>query len=156
MLTFKDVELLKSLDIYRACMPSNLNNIGMVVKEFICSLQNSYGKVNDSTIFELQVILNEVLINAVRHGNREDERKYVKVQAGVSGQNVMFIIVEDEGGGYDFSDTCSCRKPYCEVTDPLDITESGRGIMIIRSLCDIVKVNAKGNKIVILKSIARA
>lgn len=146
---------MKRLDIYSTCVPSTINNVGIVVKDLIHSLQNCYGDVNDCTLFELKVILNEILINAVRHGNREDEKKFVKVNAGVSGHDIMFIIVEDEGGGYDFSDACRCRKPCCETADPLEMSENGRGIMIIRSLCDNVKVNAKGNKIVIAKSIVR-
>jgi len=36
------------------------------------------------------------------------------------------------------------------------MSESGRGIMIVKSLCDKVKVNRKGNKIIILKSIEKA
>lgn len=155
ILTFKDVELVKSLDIYSTCVPSSINSIGFVVNELINSLQNGYGDVNDCTLFELKVILNEVLINAVKHGNRDDENKIVKVDAGVSEQGLMFIIVEDEGRGYNFNDICDFRKPCCEMTDPLDINESGRGIMIVRSLCDNVKVNSKGNKIIIAKSIAR-
>ena len=154
-ITFKDVELVKSLDIYNTCVPSSINSISIVVNELINNLQNGYGDINDNTLFELKVILNEVLINAVRHGNMEDEKKIVKVNACVSGQDVMFITVEDEGGGYDFRDTCSCNKPFCSIFDPLETSESGRGIMIVRSLSDKVKVNAKGNKIVIAKSIAR-
>jgi serine/threonine-protein kinase RsbW len=149
------VELLKSRGIYSTCVPSSINSIAIIVNELIQSLQSSYGSVNECTLFELRVILNEVLVNAVRHGNREDERKIVKVDAGISGQGIMFIIVEDEGSGYDFKDTCSCSKPFCGMTDPLEVSESGRGIMIIRSLCDNVKVNARGNKIIIAKSIAK-
>lgn len=146
---------MKSQDIYSTCVPSRINCIGNVVDEFVSNLQCRYGSINDCTLFELRVILNEVLINAVRHGNREDENKIVKIDAGISCKGMMFIIVEDEGVGYNYNDTCSCRKPFCDSADPLELSESGRGIMIIKSLCDNVKVNAKGNKIVITKSIVR-
>lgn len=146
---------MKSLRIYNTCIPSSVNSIKIVVGELINSLQSGYGGLNDCTLFELKVILNEILINAVRHGNKDDEGKSVKVNAGVSEQGLMFIIVEDEGCGYDYINTCSCRKPCCEMTDPLNITENGRGIMIIRGLCDMVKVNSKGNKIIITKSITK-
>ena len=69
---------MKSLDIYSTCVPSSINSIGNVVDELITNLQNSYGGVNDCTLFELRVILNEVLINAVRHGNGEDEKQNCK------------------------------------------------------------------------------
>ena len=146
---------MKSQRFYNTCIPSSVSSIGIVVNELINSLQIGYGGINECTLFELRVILNEILVNAVRHGNRDDEGKIVKIKAGISERGLMFIIVEDEGCGYDFSDTCNCRKPCCEVTDPLDINENGRGIMIIRSLCDKVKVNSRGNKIIVAKNIAR-
>ena len=144
---------MKIQDIYSTCVPSSINCIGTVVEELIDNLKNSYGDVKECTLFELKVILNEVLVNAIRHGNKEDEKKHVKIEAGISGQGVMLIMVEDEGCGYDFVNTCNCRKPFCEGIDPLDISECGRGIMIVKSLCDSVKVNAKGNKIIIYKNI---
>jgi serine/threonine-protein kinase RsbW len=143
----------KSLDIYSTSLPSSLSSIGKAVDEFISNLQKSCDVVDDCTLYELRVILNEVLINAIRHGNGEDASKVVKVDASISGQGTVFIIVEDEGCGYDYNNICNCRKPLQGMPDPLDIGESGRGIMIVRSLCDNVKVNAKGNKIVLTKKI---
>jgi serine/threonine-protein kinase RsbW len=143
----------KSLDIYSASVPSSINSIGKVVDDFITNLQKSCGGVSDCILFELRVILNEVLINAIRHGNGEDLCKVVKVDASISGQGTVFIIVEDEGCGYDFNYICNCRKPLQDIPDPSNIGENGRGIMIVRSLCDNVKVNARGNKIVLTKKI---
>lgn len=140
--------------IYSTSVPSSLNSISKVVDEFVCNLRNSYGKVSECTLFELKVILNEVLINAIRHGNGEDISKCVKVDARITGQGTISIIVEDEGGGYDFNHICNNRKPLCDEADPLGMCENGRGIMIVRSLCDNVKVNAKGNKIILAKKIA--
>lgn len=146
---------MKSLEIYKACIPSSVNSIGLVVSELINSLQSGYGCLNDCTLFELKVLLNEILVNAVRHGNKDDEGKRVKVNAGVSEQGLMFLIVEDEGCGYNYINTCSCHKPCCEMTNPLNMPENGRGIMIIRGLCDRVRVNSRGNKIIITKSILK-
>lgn len=144
---------MKSLDIYNTSLPSSLSRIGKVVDEFITNLQKSCGTVDDCTIFELRVILNEVLINAIRHGNGEDVSKVVKVNASISEQGTVSIIVEDEGCGYDYNYICGCHKPLQGMTDPLDTGESGRGIMIVRSLCNNVEVNAKGNKIILTKKI---
>lgn len=146
---------MKSRDIYSTSVPSSLSSIGKVVEEFFAILQSNYAAIDDCTLFELKVILNEVLINAVRHGNGEDISKIVKVDASISRQGTIFIIVEDEGGGYDFDHVCDHRKPIYETVDPLDMNESGRGIMIVRSLCDKVKVNARGNKIILAKNITR-
>lgn len=146
---------MKCLDVYCNYVPSKLNSIQIVVDELISNLQNSYGELSESILFELKVILNEALINAIRHGNGEDEKKLVKIKAGLSVHDVMFIIIEDEGCGYNFIDVCSSTKAYKCSSELPEMSESGRGIMIVRSLCDKVKVNAKGNKIVIVKRISR-
>jgi serine/threonine-protein kinase RsbW len=144
---------LKCLNIYANVIPSNINNVRTVVDDLICSLCDCLkGEPNDSVLFDLKVVLNEMLINAIRHGNREDENKMVKIKAGIAVNN-LFIIIEDEGSGYNFKNICKNHKSFNETADLLEIENRGRGIMIVRSLCDRVKVNAKGNKIVILKKI---
>lgn len=140
-------------DFFSTCVPSRISCIGTVVDEFFKSLQNNYGYLDDLTIFELKVILNEVLLNAVRHGNGEDEQKLVKVDAGVTGIGKMVLVVEDEGVGYNFDDVCGCRKPCCGAEDPLEMSEHGRGIIIIKGLSDNVEINERGNRIVISKNI---
>lgn len=145
---------MKSLGFYSSFVPSTINSIRIVVEELISSLQRKCGVLDESILFELKVILNELLINAIRHGNMEDESKGVKINAGIGAHGKLYIIIEDEGCGYDYVHTCNRLKPFCEDTQPSNMTESGRGILILRSLCDKVKVNSKGNKIVILKEIA--
>ncbi len=145
---------MKSHDVYSNFVPSSINSIRTVTEDLIHSLQQNYGALNDSTLFELKVILNELLINAIRHGNLEDENKNVKINAGIDIYGNLYIIIEDEGFGYDYCHICDRLKPFCDDTEPSDATENGRGIMILRSLCDTVKVNSKGNKIVILKKIS--
>lgn len=140
-------------DFYSTRVPSRISCIGTVVDEFITSLQNSYGCIDDLILFELKVILNEVLLNAVRHGNGEDEQKLVIVKAGVNGTGNMVLVVEDEGTGYNYDDVCKCQKPYCGVEDPMKMSEHGRGISIIRGLSDKVEINERGNRIIISKNI---
>ncbi len=144
---------MKSLGFYSNLVPSTINSIRIVVEELISSLQCKCGQLNESVLFELKVILNELLINAIRHGNMEDESKSVKINAGIGTHGKLYIVIEDEGCGYDYVHTCDRLKAFCEEPQPSDMTESGRGILILRSLCDKVKVNSKGNKIAILKGI---
>lgn len=145
---------MKTQYIYSTCVPSSINCIRNIVSELLDNLENVYGEVDECTLFELKVILNEVLINAVKHGNKEDEKKRVKIMASISDESVMNIVVEDEGNGYDFETICNCYKPFCEGQDPLETSECGRGIMIIKSLCDNVRVSAKGNKIILAKNLS--
>ncbi|MGE5613493.1 MAG: ATP-binding protein [Bacillota bacterium] len=145
---------MKCLKTYNNVIPSNINNVRTVIDDLICNLCDCLnGGLNDSVIFDLKVVLNEMIINAIRHGNKEDENKSVKIKAGIAVNKNLFIIIEDEGSGYNFKDICDRCKSYDETVDVLETKDCGRGIMIVRGLCDRVKVNAKGNKIVILKRI---
>ena len=99
-------------------------------------------------MFEIKVILNELLQNAIRHGNKEDSSKEVKIRAGIDNSFVYFII-EDEGKGFDIN----CNGQSESFMDICDLKENGRGILIVKNLCDRVKYNSKGNKIVVLKMI---
>lgn len=134
-------------------MPSNINNIGIVVEGLLNRLQDTCGLLNDTILFDLKVILNELLINAILHGNRENESKSVRISADIADKSELYIIIEDEGCGYDFSKLCSEQDLHPCETGPDNVCECGRGIRIVRSLCDQVKVNAKGNKIIIMKRI---
>ncbi len=144
---------LKSLKVYSNLVPSNINNIGIIVDGLLNSLQKTCGQLNDTTLFDLKVILNELLINAILHGNRENENKSVRISADIADKRELYIIIEDEGCGYDYSKLCSEQDSHPCETDPEDVCECGRGLNIVKCLCDRMKVNTKGNKIIIMKRI---
>lgn len=142
--------LIKTFD---GSIVSSINSVGIAVSDIIGNIKAKFGPLEECTQFELTVVLNELVLNAVRHGNKEDESKRVKISAGVTNNGFACLIVEDEGGGYDYDCLCS-SKAYCAETDDIcNVMESGRGILIVRNLCDQVKVNDKGNKIVVLKKL---
>lgn len=145
---------MKSRCIYSRNIASELSNVRFVVEELISCLLHNCGELCEEVLFDLKVILNEVLVNAILHGNHGDESKRVKIDAGITEKDDVFLIIEDEGSGYDFEGICEKHKPA--VTDLDDMIESGRGIMIVKGLCDKVKVNRKGNKIIILKRIEKS
>ena len=113
----------------------------------------SYCQMDEVTRLELKVVLNELLINAVKHGGKADNKNYVKVIAGMTADDCAFLIVEDGGEGYDTElqgKTHSAAPPSGNVED---IEETGRGIFIVRNLCEDFMVNEKGNKVVINKKL---
>jgi serine/threonine-protein kinase RsbW len=140
---------LRSRCVYKNNIPSAIEEIGVVAADLISCLQRNYGEIDDETVFELKVIINEILINAIMHGNNRDAAKSVRIDAGLTENDSVFLIIEDEGLGYDYSEFC------CHRADPFDMIESGRGMKIVEGLCEKVKVNKKGNKVMILKRIGR-
>ena len=145
--------MLKIVRTYDGVFPSSIDNVGVAVRDILGSLVNIFGPLLDCTLFELTVILNEIVINAIKHGNKGDLKKLVKISSVATEDGYVCFIVEDEGCGYDYNCKCSngLRIPCAE--DICDIQESGRGMIIVRNLCDCVKVNNKGNKIVVLKKL---
>jgi serine/threonine-protein kinase RsbW len=91
--------------------------------------------LDEDTIHWIGVAVRESVINAIKHGNREDQEKLVTIEFSISppAAPTEFIVrVVDEGEGFE---------PQ-EVADPLApeniLKSSGRGIFFMRSFMDDV------------------
>lgn len=146
---------LELLKVYNKIIPSKIEIVNCVVKEVIEYLIENYGKIHTDVLFELRVILNEVLLNAVFHGNKENSNKFINITMGITKDKCLLMIVADDGDGYDYKSYLKkCmdnQEEYCWE----EIEETGRGIRIIMKLCDKVEFNKKGNKISILKRLEK-
>ena len=98
-------------------------------------------KLENSNLF---VALDEAFVNAVKHGNKFDAKKLVRITADVSDGEARFTV-EDQGEGFDVN----------SIPDPLDpdnlFKTSGRGVLIIHNVMDEVKYNERGNRIEMVK-----
>jgi serine/threonine-protein kinase RsbW len=93
--------------------------------------------MDDETGQYVSVAIRESVINAIRHGNRDDPARHVFVEFSTTslGDEIQLMIrVRDQGAGFDPG----------EIRDPLapeNVTRSsGRGIFLIRSFMDDVQV----------------
>ena len=92
--------------------------------------------LDDDARHWVSVAIRESVINAIKHGNRNDASKHVHVDLETGGNGVpeLTIRVRDEGEGFDPTD----------VADPLApenlLKSSGRGIFLIRSFMDHVQL----------------
>ncbi len=88
--------------------------------------------------FSVRMALEEAIVNAIKHGNRLDGRKKVRVACKMSTAR-LWIKVTDEGPGFD-------PRQVPDPTDPENIENpSGRGIMLMRSYMTRVEYNDVGN-----------
>ena len=98
-------------------------------------------KPEESNLF---VALDEAFVNAVKHGNKFDANKLIRIAAEVSKTEAKFTI-EDEGEGFDVTN----------IPDPLDpknlFKTSGRGVLFIYNIMDEVKYNDRGNRLTMVK-----
>jgi serine/threonine-protein kinase RsbW len=92
----------------------------------------------------LFIALDEAFVNAVKHGNKQDHKKLVRISADLSPKEARFTI-EDEGEGFDVA----------EIPDPRDpanlFKASGRGVLLIYNIMDEVEYNERGNRLTMVK-----
>jgi len=92
----------------------------------------------------LFVALDEAFVNAVKHGNKNDPTKLVRITAELSPHEACFTV-EDEGEGFNVQD----------IPDPCDpanlFKTSGRGVLLIYDIMDEVEYNAQGNRVKMVK-----
>ena len=114
-----------------------------IVLEYLLRRVEKLGVVR-SEQSNLYVALDEAFVNAVKHGNKYDAAKLIRVTAEVSKEEARFTI-EDEGEGFDVHN----------IPDPLDpenlFKTSGRGVLFIYNIMDEVKYNERGNRLTMIK-----
>jgi len=100
---------------------------------WVVAFAQSEGYSNDF-LSDLLCAMKEAFVNALYHGNRDDERLPVTVMMtalGTDGTRVLLVEVRDCGAGFSLE----------AVADPTDeqclLCSSGRGMYIIRSIASI-------------------
>lgn len=90
------------------------------------------------------IALDEAFVNAVKHGNKFNHQKLVRITADISSKEARFTV-EDEGEGFDVT----------QIPDPLDpqnlFKTSGRGVFLMYNIMDEVKYNERGNRLELVK-----
>ena len=87
----------------------------------------------------LQLGLQEVLVNAVRHGNGNDPGKCLRVRRILTPRWLVFQV-QDEGCGVPPQGRCS------ELPEALDAS-CGRGLFLIHQCFEDVRWSRRGNRV---------
>jgi len=95
---------------------------------------------SDEDIFAIHLALEEALINAIKHGNKMDPRKEVKIDYLVSADKVE-ISMTDEGKGFNPE-----TVPDPRLGENL-YKNDGRGMLLMQSYMDLVEYNKSGNSV---------
>ena len=94
--------------------------------------------------FAIKLALEEVLCNAIKHGNRNDPSKNVTVRYAVTSEMAV-VIVRDEGVGF-----IPDNVPDPTSLDRLPLPD-GRGIMLLRAYMDKVEFRDRGREVYFMK-----
>lgn len=98
--------------------------------------------LDEDSIHWVGVAVRESVINAIKHGNRNDKRKLVTIEFAfvpAEAPTELVVRIVDQGEGFDPD----------ELTDPLApenlLKSSGRGIFFMRSFMDDVALRRVPN-----------
>lgn len=124
---------------YCSSIYSSLDLVKNSIEEILGELSKTISDSND--LFDIKLILTELIINGVFHGNKCNLKKMVNVDIRIMNDRIR-IKVTDEGEGTDYN---------ISSYDPLKMKCSGRGLVIVDGLSD--ELIFKDNSITAIKSI---
>ncbi len=125
--------------IFKGSVCSNLAD----VKVFIEKALNNLRKVicDEDLMFDIRLIVNELIVNGVIHGNCCDISKNVYLLLDVE-EDYVKIEVVDEGNGIDYD---------ISTYNPQELKCYGRGLVIVDRLSDEFYIDR--NRVVAVKHI---
>jgi CheY-like chemotaxis protein len=92
----------------------------------------------------MRLAMEEAIVNAVRHGNRDDPARRVRLRWHVNRERAL-VEVEDEGEGFDpqhLPDPCAPEN----LERP-----GGRGVLLMRSYTSWLRYNPRGNRVTLCR-----
>jgi serine/threonine-protein kinase RsbW len=103
---------------------------------------------SDREVFGIHMAVEEALVNAIQHGNREDPAKTVHVSYRATAHKLR-IEITDEGPGFRPADVADprCGELLCEP--------HGRGLLLMRAYMSKVEYLGRGNQLVMEKRRSR-
>ena len=124
--------------VVRIELPSSFELLDLV--QILSDRMTNLAGLGEDAMHWVSVAVRESVINAIKHGNKEDRRKHVTVEFGLAPREKpaeFFVEVLDEGEGFDPDD----------VANPLAaenvLKSSGRGIFFMRSFMDDVTMTRR-------------
>jgi len=116
-------------------IPSLPENI-RIVESFIDNAKDKY-HISDNMYGNIMVAVTEAVNNAIIHGNKSDKNKNVELSLLFEEKKATFKI-KDQGIGFDYDN-------LPDPTLPENIEkEGGRGIFLIKNLCDDYSFEQEG------------
>jgi serine/threonine-protein kinase RsbW len=125
-------------------IPSLIENI-RVIESFIDNSKDEFD-FEDDIYGNIMVAVTESVNNAIRHGNKFDKDKNVYLTLQVENNQLSFEI-EDEGPGFDYENLPDPTAPE-NLENP-----GGRGIFLMRNLCDEVNFLNEGKRVQLIFNI---
>lgn len=117
---------------------SNPNNI-LEVESYLKQLDFDF-RFDSEKYADILISLTEAVNNAIIHGNKSDESKFVHIHVREKDNGVAFCVT-DEGLGFN-----PTRVPDPTCGDNLECC-GGRGVFIMKTLADDIVFEENGRKV---------
>lgn len=105
--------------------------------------------LSESDRFDLRLSFEEILINAMKHGNGYRKELPVRVTLSMADDGELKIAVQDQGKGFDVS-----RVKDPTIGDNIE-AYSGRGVYLVKHLMDRMEYLAGGTRVEISKRLKK-
>ena len=135
------------MDIVRT-LPSQLNLVSEFILCVLDALQKE-GPFPEDDVYQIRLILEEAITNAMRHGNKLNPQLNVDIKIRCHNGRLTMDI-KDQGPGFDFKNV-----PNPTRNERLLLT-SGRGVFLIKKYVDEVKFYDHGSGIRLIKTLKRS
>ena len=131
------------IEEFEVLIPSETAAGQAVQERIVKSLQSL--QYHDRDVFGVRLALEEALVNAIKHGNRMDPAKTVRICCQLTTEKIR-LEIEDQGPGFSLE----------EVPDPTADENlerpCGRGIMLMRAFMSLIEYNPRGNRVILEKA----
>ena len=127
--------------LFKKSFYSNLLEAKQTAIEAIGFLNKAFPSMHEDQVADLRLVFNELLMNAVVHGNRLDVGKKVSIEIEIKDDHI-YSRVTDEGMGFDYRKMVSEWKAENNLYD-----DHGRGVLLAYHMTDKFKFSEKGNVI---------
>ena len=112
---------------------SNVNELRKVA-DFTEKIGERLG-LSEDEIDDISIAVTEAVSNAIKHGNKDNESKSIEISYKNEKEKII-VYVKDNGGGFEIDKVSDPRMSENLLKD------TGRGILIMKSLMDDVVVTS--------------
>lgn len=126
---------MNTINIDIPSLPENIR----IIESFIDNAKDKF-ELTDDIYGNIMIAVTESVNNAIIHGNNQDKSKSVSLSL-LFQDSILKCTVTDEGPGFDY-------KNLPDPTAPENLDKpSGRGIFLMRHLCDEVNFQNEGKSV---------
>jgi anti-sigma regulatory factor (Ser/Thr protein kinase) len=131
---------------------NDLSTVANSIEQILGFVNSNHMMSNDLTK-DLRLVLMELLVNAVSHGNSNNPNGNIDVNIKIDG-DVVKAVISGDGEYRNLCEILNKAKEYNWSGNIEELySESGRGLIIVNKLTDSLSCNLKGNAVSFTKKL---